>query len=64
MSCAAVPNAAWMEFIPQLDVIAETRIEIVDGYALPSPDIGLGISWDWKAIERTRIGHAILAQAK
>ena len=62
--CAAVPNAAWVEFIPQLDVITQSRIEIVDGYALPSPDIGLGISWDWKAIERTRIGHAILSHVK
>jgi L-alanine-DL-glutamate epimerase-like enolase superfamily enzyme len=59
--CAAVPNATWVEFIRQLDVITESRIEIVDGYALPSPDIGLGISWDWKTIERTRIGHAILS---
>ena len=62
--CAAVPNSAWVEFIPQLDVVTESRIEIVDGYAVPSSDVGLGISWDWKAIERTRIGHAILAQAK
>jgi L-alanine-DL-glutamate epimerase-like enolase superfamily enzyme len=54
----------WVEFIPQLDVITESRIEIVDGYAVPSSDVGLGISWDWKAIERTRIGHAILAEAK
>jgi L-alanine-DL-glutamate epimerase-like enolase superfamily enzyme len=62
--CAAVPNSTWVEFIPQLDVITESGIEIVDGYAVPSSDIGLGISWDWKAIERTRIGHAILAEAK
>jgi L-alanine-DL-glutamate epimerase-like enolase superfamily enzyme len=62
--CAAVPNSTWVEFIPQLDVITESRIEIVDGYAVPSSDIGLGISWDWKAIERTRIGHRILSQAK
>ena len=62
--CAAVPNSTWVEFIPQLDVITESGIEIVDGYAVPSSDVGLGISWDWKAIERTRIGHAILAEAK
>jgi L-alanine-DL-glutamate epimerase-like enolase superfamily enzyme len=59
--CAAVPNAAWVEFIPQLDVITESRLEIVDGYALPSSDVGLGISWDWKTIERTRVGHAIIS---
>ena len=62
--CARRPNSNWVEFIPQLDVITKSRIEIVDGYAVPSSDVGLGISWDWKAIERTQIGHAILAQAK
>jgi hypothetical protein len=40
--CAAVPNAAWAEFIPQLDAVTESWIEIVD--AVPSSDIGLGIS--------------------
>jgi hypothetical protein len=53
-----------VEFIPQLDVITESRIEIVDGYAMPSSDVGLGISWDWKVIERTRTGYRILSQAK
>ena len=62
--CAAVPNSTWVEFIPQLDVITKSRIEIVDGYAMPSSDVGLGISWDWKVIERTRTGHRILSQAK
>ena len=60
---AAVPNSAWVEFIPQLDVVTKSRIEIVDGYAVPSSDIGLCISWDWKAIERMRIGQAIISQA-
>jgi L-alanine-DL-glutamate epimerase-like enolase superfamily enzyme len=62
--CAAVPNAAWVEFIPQLDVVTKTRLAIVDGYAVPSSDIGVGISWDWKAIERMRIGHAVISQGK
>jgi L-alanine-DL-glutamate epimerase-like enolase superfamily enzyme len=59
--CAAVPNAAWVEFIPQLDVITESRLEIVDGCALPSSEIGLGISWDWKTIERMRVGHDVIS---
>jgi L-alanine-DL-glutamate epimerase-like enolase superfamily enzyme len=59
--CGAVPNAAWVEFIPQLDVVTESRIEIVDGYAVPSSDTGLCISWDWKAIERMRAGRAIIS---
>jgi L-alanine-DL-glutamate epimerase-like enolase superfamily enzyme len=59
--CAAVPNAAWVEFIPQLDVVTESRIEIVDGYAIPSSAIAAGISWDWAAIERMRVGHALIS---
>jgi L-alanine-DL-glutamate epimerase-like enolase superfamily enzyme len=62
--CAAVPNAAWVEFIPQLDVVTESRMEIIDGYAIPSSAEGLGISWDWKAVERMRIGHIIISEAK
>ena len=49
---AAVPNAAWVEYIPQLDSIARSRIEIEDGYAVPPSAPGLGIDWDWEAIDR------------
>jgi L-alanine-DL-glutamate epimerase-like enolase superfamily enzyme len=52
--CCAIPNASWLEHIPQLDDITASRIAIKDGYALPSPHAGLGIEWDWKAIERRR----------
>ncbi|HTS54284.1 MAG TPA: mandelate racemase/muconate lactonizing enzyme family protein [Burkholderiales bacterium] len=52
--CCAVPNATWLEHIPQLDDITVSRIAIKDGYALASPQPGLGIEWDWKAIERRR----------
>jgi len=58
--CAAVPNATWIEFIPQLDVVTKSRINLVDGYALPSSDPGTGIEWDWGVIERDRVGHAVL----
>jgi L-alanine-DL-glutamate epimerase-like enolase superfamily enzyme len=57
---AAVPNCTWIEFIPQLDVITESRIEMVDGYVAPSSEVGVGVSWNWKAIERMRNGHAII----
>ncbi|HEX6980129.1 MAG TPA: mandelate racemase/muconate lactonizing enzyme family protein [Alphaproteobacteria bacterium] len=50
--CAAVPNAAWVEYIPQLDDITISRIRIEDGHAIPSAEPGLGISWDWTAIEK------------
>lgn len=54
--CAAVPNAAWVEYIPQLDDITASRIRIDDGCAVPSDAPGLGIEWDWRAIERLAAG--------
>lgn len=53
--CAAVPNARWVEYIPQLDDITQSRMTIKDGHAVPSAKPGLGIDWDWKAIERRRV---------
>lgn len=50
--CAAVPNAAWVEYIPQLDAITRSRVEIADGHALPASAPGLGIDWDWTEIDR------------
>jgi len=58
--CAAIPNAAWVEYIPQLDVITQSSIKIVDGYAAPSMTAGTGIEWNWEAIERMRVGHAVV----
>ncbi len=48
--CAAVPNAAWVEYIPQLDDITSSRIRVEGGYAYPPDTPGLGIEWDWDAI--------------
>lgn len=48
--CAAVPNAAWVEYIPQLDDITTSRIRIENGFAIPSDRPGLGIDWDWTEI--------------
>jgi L-alanine-DL-glutamate epimerase-like enolase superfamily enzyme len=60
--CAAVPNAPWVEYIPQLDVIMANTMRIEDGYALPFDGPGLGIEWDWPAIDRLRSGDvAVLA---
>lgn len=58
--CAAVPNATWVEYIPQLDSITESSISIVDGYAAPASSPGIGIAWNWKSIERMRQGHAVI----
>jgi len=57
--CAAVPNAAWVEYIPQLDDVTTSRIAISDGFAIPSSAPGLGIAWDWRAIERRRVGGTV-----
>jgi len=48
----AVPNATWIEHIPQLDAITSSRLVIEDGYALVPTSPGLGIEWDFAAIER------------
>jgi L-alanine-DL-glutamate epimerase-like enolase superfamily enzyme len=49
--CAGVANAAWVEYIPQLDDITTSRIRVEGGYAYPPSEPGLGIAWDWPAIE-------------
>jgi L-alanine-DL-glutamate epimerase-like enolase superfamily enzyme len=54
--CAAVPNAAWVEYIPQLDAITSSRLTIADGHAVPSARPGLGIEWDWQAIGKKQSG--------
>ena len=53
--CGAVPNAAWVEWIPQLDDVTHSRMQVVDGRAI-CPDVpGLGIDWDWQAIARRQV---------
>ena len=50
--CAAVPNGRWVEYIPQLESLTSVGMTIQDGYAVPSPEPGLGIAWDWPGIDR------------
>ena len=54
---AAVPNAPWLEYIPQLDPIAHSRVRIEDGYAIPPDSPGLGIDWDEAAIDRQAVAR-------
>ena len=49
---AAVPNAAWVEYIPQLDDLTTSRLAIENGYALAPSEPGLGIAWHHAAIDR------------
>jgi L-alanine-DL-glutamate epimerase-like enolase superfamily enzyme len=53
--CAAVPNARWVEYIPQLDPITTEAMKIEDGRAVPSDEPGIGIAWDLEAIERMAV---------
>ncbi len=55
---AAVPNAAWVEYIPQLDDLTTSRLAIADGYAVAPSAPGLGIDWDFAAIERRAVARA------
>ena len=50
----AVPNAPTLEYIPQLDAITTSRLDIRDGLAYPPEAPGIGIDWDWDVI-RARI---------
>jgi L-alanine-DL-glutamate epimerase-like enolase superfamily enzyme len=52
---AAVPNGAWVEYIPQLDSLTTSRMKVDDGYAIPPTAPGLGIDWDFAAIERQAV---------
>jgi L-alanine-DL-glutamate epimerase-like enolase superfamily enzyme len=47
---AAVPNAAWVEYIPQLDDVTTSRLAVADGHAVAPDAPGLGIDWDFDAI--------------
>ena len=53
----AVPNGRWVEYIPQLDEITEHALEIADGKALAPTEPGLGIRWDWDAINTRRVNE-------
>jgi L-alanine-DL-glutamate epimerase-like enolase superfamily enzyme len=62
--CAAVPNCPWVENIPQMGRIMKNRMKIEKGYAYPHTGPGLGIEWDWKAIDKLRVAPpAVLKSA-
>jgi L-alanine-DL-glutamate epimerase-like enolase superfamily enzyme len=59
---AAVPNGAWVEYIPQLDAVTTSRMAMADGFAVPPDAPGLGIDWDLAAIDRvatSRVGVSV-----
>ena len=62
--CAAVANAAWVEYIPQLDAVASSRMTVSDGHAVAPDAPGLGIEWRWDQIrQRAKLQARIGAPA-
>ncbi len=59
---AAVPNGAWVEHIPQLDAITTSRMAMADGYAIAPEAPGLGIDWNFAAIERLAVARATIGK--
>ncbi|MEH6404796.1 MAG: mandelate racemase/muconate lactonizing enzyme family protein [Sneathiella sp.] len=57
---SAVPNGRWVEYIPQLSPIATPSMKIEKGRAIPSNEPGLGIDWDWSAIEKSAIYRQLI----
>ena len=51
----AIPNAPWLEYIPQLDQITKTSMKIQNGRAYPSEKPGIGIDWDFASINAAKI---------
>jgi L-alanine-DL-glutamate epimerase-like enolase superfamily enzyme len=57
----ALPNARWVEYIPQLDSLTEEPMRIENGHAIPSMASGLGIAWDVNAIKRATVEGSAFA---
>ena len=55
--CAATPAAKWVEYIPQLDAVADSRLRIEHGHAVPPETPGLGIAWRWDEIEKRSLAR-------
>lgn len=52
---AAIPNGLYVEHIPQLRSITSTELLIEVGYAVVPNAPGLGIDWNFDAIDRMRV---------
>jgi L-alanine-DL-glutamate epimerase-like enolase superfamily enzyme len=62
----AVPNGWMLEYIPQLDGITTSRLDLRDGRAHPLGPPGLGIDWDHAAIAAQTVpgSHSIIGGRK
>jgi L-alanine-DL-glutamate epimerase-like enolase superfamily enzyme len=54
LACAT-PSARWIEYIPQLDDLTHSGMRIEAGRAVPSNEPGLGLAWNWDAINKMRV---------
>jgi L-alanine-DL-glutamate epimerase-like enolase superfamily enzyme len=62
LACA-VPNARWVEHIPQLDEFLRSTMTVdAEGYAVPPDAPGVGIDWDWKAVDAKLVGSRIVVR--
>ncbi len=59
--CCAVPNARWVEYIPQLDTLTSAPMTRRDGRAFPSPEPGIGIAWDQELLKKQTVPGSNLA---
>jgi L-alanine-DL-glutamate epimerase-like enolase superfamily enzyme len=51
---AAAPNASYLEYVPWWDKLFRETVKIVDGAATPPDRAGLGLEFDWDAVEPHR----------
>lgn len=54
---AAAPSAAWVEYIPQLDAVAASRLLIEDGMAVAPDTPGPGIDWRHDELHRRAVAR-------
>lgn len=51
----AIPNAPWLEYIPQLESLTRSAMKMKQGRAYPSREPGIGIDWNMEAISLARL---------
>jgi L-alanine-DL-glutamate epimerase-like enolase superfamily enzyme len=56
LACA-VQNGRYVEYIPQLDAVTASRMKIQDGFAVAPSEPGIGIDWDWDALDKKSIAE-------
>jgi L-alanine-DL-glutamate epimerase-like enolase superfamily enzyme len=56
LACA-VQNGGYVEYIPQLDEVTAGRVKIENGCAVAPGESGIGIDWDWDALDKKSIAE-------